>query len=161
VELEAVPHRNDPGRIGFSYSLHDGYESNVQIVPAGTALIIQNFRLRRVRAISAGESVSLSIDPDSSRCHDSDLLFVWESRCESIEITTNSAGTLVIEARAPGSTNPEFHYWGGRGGRFTGPPVPSGPGTLALPVVAGTYHVMIGIPDGLAPQRFDVVTSMR
>src|SRR5688572_653097 len=161
VEFNAGPHPSGPSRIGFSYAIHEGYEKSVEIVPAGPAAIIHDFQLRRVRAIAAGEPVSFSVGPDSSRCFDSDMFFVWDSRCESFDIIATKPGTLVVDARGgSGGIVPEFYYWT-VWGEALGPRVLPEPGIWTLPVAAGTYHVMVSIPDGPAPQRFDIITSLR
>jgi hypothetical protein len=148
------------GGIGYIYSFHEGYETNIQWVPTGTTTAVQNLRLRPVRRISAGGSIVISVEPDSSLCSDLEDWWVSNSRCEIVRIEA-TAGTLVVEARAAeaGGVVP-LVFWattGNYGGLITRPV----PGTVSIPVRGGTYQIFVGIPDGMASQRFEVMTSLR
>lgn len=160
VELEAGHHPHYPGAIGYVYALHEGHEPNIQMVPAGTPEIIQDLRMRSVRALTAGESIAISVEPDSSRCSDLEDLWVLSSRCEVVQITTDTAGTLLVEARAADGGSAPTMFWATTG-EYAGVPQQTGPGVVSIPVRGGTYRVFVGTPAGLASRRFDVVTSLR
>ena len=53
-----------------------------QALPSATPNIVKNVRLRRTRTINAGQSIVISIDPDSSLAYDGEdwmaLDWVWE-----------------------------------------------------------------------------------
>jgi hypothetical protein len=158
VEFEAGPW---PGHgIGYAYSWHDGYETDIQWVPTGSTTAVQNFRLRPVRRISAGASTVVSVEPDSSLCSDLEDWWVLNSRCEVVRIEA-TAGTLVVEARAveAGGVVP-LVFWATTG-NYAGSITRPGPGTVSIPARGGTYQIFVGIPDGTASQRFDVLTLLR
>ena len=46
-------------------------------------------------------------------------------------------------------------------GNYAGIPARVGPSTVSIPVRGGTYQIFVGIPDGTAPERFDVVSALR
>lgn len=160
VEFEAASHPQYPGAIGYVYALHEGHEANIQMVPAGTPEIIQDLRMRAVRALNAGDSITISVEPDSSRCSDLEDWWVLGSRCEIVQITTDTAGTLLVEARAADGGSAPTMFWATTGD-YAGVPQQTGPGVISIPVRGGTYSVFIGTPAGLASRRFDVVTSLR
>jgi hypothetical protein len=149
------------GGIGYAYSRHDGYETNIQWLPTGSTSAVQSFRLRPVRRISAGASTVVSVEPDSSLCSDlEDLWGVLDHRCEVVRIEA-TAGTLVVEARAAeGGGVVPMVFWATTG-NYAGLITRPGPGTVSIPVQGGTYQIFVGIPDGTASQRFDVSTLLR
>lgn len=158
VEFEAGPW---PGRgIGYVYSLHANYETNIQWVPTGSTTAVQNLRLRPIRRISAGVSTVVSVEPDSSLCSDLEDLWVLNSRCEAVQIEA-PAGTLVVEARAveAGAAVP-LVFWA-TSGNYASPPTRPGPGTVSIPAGGGAYKIFVGIPDKAASQRFEVLTLHR
>jgi hypothetical protein len=148
------------GGIGYLYTFHDGYETNIQWVPTGTSNGVQNLRLRPVRRINAGASIVISVEPDSSLCSDLEDWWVSNSRCEVVRIEA-TAGTLVVEARAAeaGGVVPSA-YWA-TSGNYAGFPTRPGPSTVSIPARGGTYAIFVGIPDGKTSQRLEVVTSLR
>lgn len=158
VEFEPGPWSR--GGIGYAFSRHDGYETNIQWLPTGSANAVQSFRLRPVRRISAGRSTVVSVEPDSSLCSDlEDLWGVLDHRCEVVRIDA-TAGTLVVEARAAAGGVVPLVFWATTG-NYAGVITRPGPGTVSIPVQGGTYQIFVGIPDGAASQRFDVLTLLR
>ncbi|HEX7780464.1 MAG TPA: hypothetical protein VF424_14550, partial [Vicinamibacterales bacterium] len=145
---------------GRIHSWHDGYEFNIQWVPTDSATAVQDFRLRPVRRISAGASIVLSVEPDSSLCSDLEDWWVLDHRCEVVQIEA-TAGTLVIEARAAETGGVVPYVFWATTGNYAGFPTRPGPGTVSIPVRGGTYRIFVGIPEGTASQRFDVLTSLR
>jgi len=148
------------GGIGYVYSFDEGHENNIQWVPTGTTKGVQNLRLRSVRTISAGASIAISVEPDSSVCSDLEGWWVSNSRCEVVRIVA-AAGTLVVEARAAdaGGVAPSI-FWA-TSGNYAGLPTRQGPGVVSIPASGGTYFVFVGLPDGTPSQRVDVLTSLR
>jgi hypothetical protein len=146
--------------IGYVYSFADGYETNIQWVPPGSQAPVQNLHLRRIRVVRAGEATSVAVEPTSSLCSDLEDLWVLSSRCEVLRIEAK-AGTLVVEARA-GETDDvvPLVFWATTG-NYAGSPTRPGPGTVSIPAGGGTYQIFVGILDGTASQRFDVLTSLR
>jgi hypothetical protein len=60
----------------------------VQAVPSGTADVVKDLRLRRVRTVNAGESLVISIDPQSSVAYDGEdwqrMDWVWKSSTSAL-----------------------------------------------------------------------------
>jgi hypothetical protein len=164
LEFEPRPWPPDPLKdvrgIGYVYSSHAGFEANFQWVPTNSTTAVQNFRLRPIRLIRAGASTVITVEPDSSLCLDLEDLWAVNHRCEVVHIEA-PAGTLVVEARAPetGGVVP-FVVWATTG-NYKGVPTRPEPGTVSIPVGGGSYRIFVGIPDGMASQRFDVLTSLR
>ncbi len=148
------------GGIGYVYSFHEGYETDIQWVPTGSTTAVLNLHLRPIRRISAGASTVVSVEPDSSLCSDLEDWWVGTSRCEVVRIEA-TAGTLVVEARAAeaGGVVPVV-FWA-TSGNYAGLITRPGPGTVSIPARGGTYLIFVGTPDGMASQRFEVLTSLR
>ena len=146
--------------IGYAYSSHDGYETNIQWLPTSSTTAFQIFRLRPVRRINAGASTLVSVEPDSSLCSDLEDLWVLDRRCEVVRIDA-TAGTLVVEARAAEGAGAVPTVFWATTGAYAGPITRPGPGTVSIPVRGGTYQIFVGIPEGTASQRVEVLTSLR
>lgn len=145
---------------GVIYALYEGYQPNIQSLPRGTADIVENLRLRRVRTVTAGQSITVSIAPESSLCSDLEDWWLLTSRCESVQILVDRPGTLTIEARAADAGVIPVVFFA-TSGRYTTPQLP-GPGTASVGVQGGErYRIFVGIPSGIAADRYDVSTSMR
>jgi hypothetical protein len=145
--------------LGFVYSFHDGYETDVQWVPMSSSPAVRDMRLRPTRSIPAGESIVLSVDATSSLCTDLEDLWVMESRCE-IVVIESGAGMLNVEARpAVGGSAPSILWYtsGNYGGLITRP----APGAVAIPVRGGTYRVLVAVPEGAPSQQFNVTTTLQ
>jgi hypothetical protein len=146
--------------IGYVYSRHDGYETDIQWLPTGTASAVQNFRLRPVRSINAGAATVVSIESDSSLCSDLEDSWVLSHRCAVVRIDA-VAGTLVVEARAAEGGSVLPIVFEATTGSYAGDTTHPAPGTVSIPVLGGTYRIFVGIPDGTAPLRVDVLTLLR
>jgi hypothetical protein len=145
--------------LGFVYSFQDGYEADVQWVPAGSSSAVQDLRLRPTRSIPAGESIVVSVDATSSLCTDLEDLWRMDSRCE-IVVIESGAGVLNVEARPlAGGPDPSIYWYtsGNYAGRITRP----APGAVAIPVRGGTYRILVAVPDGAASQQFNVTTTLQ
>jgi hypothetical protein len=152
----AIGHEFAPGP-GYMYSFADGYETNVQWVQAGGSVLVQDIHLRRVRTIRAGQSTSLSVGPASSLCTDLEDWWLLGNRCEIFRIES-AAGTLKVEVRGgSGSTAPVV--FAATSGNYTSS-YQRGPSMLSIPAGGGTYTIFVGLPEGSAPARFDVVTAL-
>ena len=154
----AIGHQYAPG-IGYIYSFAPGYETNVQWVPPGGPLLVQNLQLRPERPIRPGESTSVSVGPTSMLCTDLEDWWLLGNRCEVIQVES-SAGTLIVDVRAASDAAVPLLFWatsGNYAGRITRP----SPSTVSIPVSGGTYRIFVGLPEGTPTERFDVVTSLR
>ena len=136
----------------------------VQAVPWGTADIVKNLHLRRVRSVNAGESIVVSIDSDSSLAFDGEdwmrMDWVWEK----LHVRVADAGTLTVAARpASGGHVPQIAVfcvyladncltdW-----------VDAQPGTAARRVKANSlFEIRLAIPREMTPQRYEVATSLQ
>jgi hypothetical protein len=159
VELNAAPDSRLPGAFGYIYTALAGYQGDVQILPAGVTPITKNLRMSPVRRIEAGQSTTVSLLADSPLCWPNDEdLFDWTRRCEIVHVTARTAGTLVIEARTAAGGVPSIYF--DASGFYEGPPVSTVPGTVLVPVPAGTTTVFIAVPSGTVA-KVDVFTSLR
>jgi hypothetical protein len=109
--------------------------------------------------IYTGQSTTVSLLADSPLCWPNDEdLFDWTRRCEIVHVTARTAGTLVIEARTAAGGVPSIYF--DASGFYEGPPVSTVPGTVLVPVPAGTTTVFIAVPSGTVA-KVDVFTSLR
>ena len=154
----AIGHQYAPG-IGYLYSFAPGYEIDIQWVPAGGPLLVQNLQLQRLRTIGAGQSTSVSVRPTSALCTDLEDWWLLGNRCEVIHVES-AAGTLVVDVRGEGSSVVPFVF-AATSGNYAGGWTRPGPSTVSIPATGGTYRIFVGIPEGTPTQRFDVVTSLR
>ena len=146
---------------GLVHTWRDGYQQTVQLLPLGTTEIVQNIRLRRSRVVRAGESFTSIVEPDSSMCTDLEDWFVWTRRCEFIVITTETTGTLVVDARESAGGAPlPLIFFQTTGNYTTTQNV--GTGVVSVGVTAGQkYTVLVGAPVDMPAQRYEVATSVR
>jgi hypothetical protein len=138
------------------YSWLDDYVPNVQLWQPDL-----NFRLRRERTVTAGQSFSVSIELDSSMCSDLEDWWVLTHRCESVTIVPERDGTLVVDARddATGRTVPLVFF--ATSGFYTSVQT-VGKGVVSVGVHAGErYHVFVGVPGAATPQRYELSTAVR
>lgn len=83
--------RDAVGGVGSAMAERDGYESDSRYIgPRAASEIAQDFRLYRIRKITPGESVSLTVQPDDPSCGFDD-----EWVCRTVRITIAAAGTLT------------------------------------------------------------------
>ena len=143
------PYRNPPiVAVGAS----NGEGGNLQLLNwAGGDTLVKNLRIRRIKTVEAGDSIALSIDPDSSLCS-------WEfetSRdmiCEYLTIRFEGPGTLTVEARSlDGGTVVPLVGWDFRGT----------PGAASFRIQqTGSFRIGINLAIGhdRGPQRYEVRT---
>jgi len=84
---------------GVMYGFMEGFATNVQLLPRGSAEIGQNLRLRPVRRIDVGQSIEVTVEPDSSLCSDLEHLYALSYRCEFVDVVAPTPGTLLLELR--------------------------------------------------------------
>jgi len=157
--VEFNPRQHPVYKLGYVYTIRDGYESDVQWVPESPSPVIRNMRIRPTRPLVPGGSTVVTLDSMSSLCTDLEDNWFEGARCETVVIESG-AGMLTVEARsAAGGTLPAIYWYttGNYAGRVTWP----APGTAAIPVRAGTFRVMVGIPDGFPTEQFNVTTSLK
>ena len=148
------------GVYGYIYSVFEGYDTNVQPLPSGSN-VVQNLRLRPVRRIDVGQSIEVTVEPDSSLCSDLEDLFALTYRCEFVGVVAPTPGTLLVEIRGgTGGVVPTV-FWT-TSGNYAGPIIRSPDvSTAPIQIRGGTYGILAGIPAGSAPQRLTVHTSMK
>jgi hypothetical protein len=149
------------GAAGLIYGILDGFATNVQLLPLGSAEIVQNLRLRPVRRIDVGRSTEVTVEPDSSLCSDREDLFALSYRCEFVDVVAPAPGTLLVEIRGSvGGVVPTV-FWTTSGNYF-GPIIRSPDiSTALIQIRGGTYGILAGIPAASAPQRLTLRTSMK
>ena len=146
---------------GVIYSWPAGYEGSIQVLPRGSPDIVQNLRLRRSRTVSVGQSITVSIEPESSLCSDLEDWYLLTRRCENFEILVGKSGTLTVDARPTEASGIVPVPFFATTGDYTSRQDPQ-PGTVSIGVLAGKrYRVFVGIPSGIEAQRYDVSTSLR
>lgn len=143
--------------VGFAVVEASGFERYSRFIP-GTDPLIQNFRIRRVRRIAAGESVRVTVAPDDSVCDKT----VWPGReliCEIVHVVPNRGGMLRVEVVPiiAGSAAPILEVGAINGIHGTGG------NPVSLQAVAGDdYQAIIELPAGFREdQSFLLTTSLR
>lgn len=152
-------------------SSSSAYQWMVQEIPRGPSQIVQNVRLRPVRRpIVAGESMRLSIEPDSSHAFDWEYA-PWELASygrfdgivrlgrlwESFTVSPVREGVLTVDVRSEIGGSAPFLWCD-----FVGCPGFNVHGPVSIPVRASAvYDFRIEIPRGSAPQPFVITTSLQ
>ena len=149
-----------------------GYEWMVQEIPRGPRQIVQNVRLRpRRTALWAGDSMQVSIDPDSSLAFDPEYA-PWELASfgksygvvrtdrlvEWFYVLPMRDGVLTVDVRPENGGSVPFLVcdWVGCHGLNT-----PGPVSFAVRAGARALDFRVEIPRGWAPQRYVVMTSVK
>ena len=139
-----------------------GHWTTLQGLPWGVREVVHNVRLRPVRTLAAGQSMHLSIDPDSSLAWDRDwdpwFRPDFDTLREAFFVSVHADGLLTIDARpqaggiVPGLTC-----------QYVGCPNWQVQGTVSLRVEArwSPLYFNIEIPRASAPQRYEIQTSLR
>lgn len=137
-----------------------GHWTVVQLLPWDATEIVHNVRLRPVTTLAAGQSMALSIQPDSSLRWDPEwdpwTFVAYDALWEEFRVSVHSDGVLTIDVQSDGATVATLscQYVGCPSFRIQGP--------VSIPVRAGaTLYFSIEIPRNRAPQLFDVQTSLR
>ena len=92
--------RLDNGDSSITWAFADGYESHTRYIRGNSA---QNFRLRRIERILAGQSWSVTVHRNDSLCHTDfyELFFGFPGSgflCRTVRVIAQSDGVLQIEA---------------------------------------------------------------
>jgi hypothetical protein len=136
----------------------------VQAVPWGTADIVKNLHLRRVRSVDAGQSIVTSIDADSSLAYDGEDFLRMDWVSEKFHVRVDDAGTLTVAVRpASGGIVPQIGVacvYVADNCLSDGVEAP--PGTAVRRVKANSvFEIRLAIPSRMAPQRYEVATSLQ
>src|SRR5687767_5095588 len=159
AEFQLSPKPLGVGVHGYIYTVDESYETSVQPLMFGSN-VVQNLRLRRPRQIDVGESMTVTVEPDSSLCSDLEDLFAFGYRCEYVRVAARSPGTLRIEMRADAGGGVPTVFWTTTG-NYAGIIVRSSdPSVVSIPIRGGVYGIMAGIPVGVPAQQVTVHTSM-
>jgi hypothetical protein len=140
-----------------------GRWTTVQLLPWGSADIVQNVRLRRVRTIAAGQSMPLSIEPDSSLVWDQEWdpweFLSFDTVWEQFLVSTDRDGILTVDVRPEpgGGPVPTLSC------PYDGCPAAKAQGAVSIPLQSrwSPFYFSIAIPRGIAPQRYEVLTSLQ
>ena len=129
-----------PGCAGPSEDPQPGcaYDPDTRYIAANGPRATQNFRLRRMTRIGAGQPATITIAPGDRMCG----FDVLESICRSVRVVAPSTGTMKVEAVPVGATSVPARLYllaVGSGVQATGSPA-------AIGVQAGTEVIVsVGI----------------
>jgi hypothetical protein len=152
VRPEHLRSNKHPGVIIRAYTADPQYTGSTQLLDGHGASAVKNFCLRGSRTITAGGSTRVAIHADSSLCDLGELSTT--TICEIVRVHYPKDGTLTIAARGSSDVVPTLRIWRGA----------SATGALSIPVSTEdmeSIDVAIAVPVGMAPQRYDVSTSLR
>jgi hypothetical protein len=160
AEFDSAPIPWADRGVAYVYAWTDEHEVNVQVVHGGSTSLVQDLRMRRIRHVTAGASVDVAVEADSSACTDlEDWWALINRRCEVVRVEATRPGLLRIEARAVGGGAAPFLFFATSGNY--GGLQKTGDGFLTVPALGGTYTVYIALPVGVTAQDFEVVTSLQ
>jgi len=161
IQLSAI----QPGNVNATIraSAAEEYVPNTQLVRV-TDVAEKNIRLRRLRTITMGQSATIRFDADSSRCTKPGTTGICESLrirypttfVERLEVIANGAGavpTLVADT-LEGDQHLRFLF-----SRVVGQGViviHADPEWWDL-YISTVFTLEVSIPDGAAPQQYDVI----
>jgi hypothetical protein len=150
------------GNGAFWGDIKGGHWTNVQMLPWQMTDVVQNVRLRPVRTLQAGQSLSLSVEPDSSLVWDYEwdpwdfpsFDRVWEEFLVSVP----TDGALTVDVRPPAGGIP-----GTLTCRYVGCPSWHVESTVSIHVEArwSPFYFSVEIPRARAPQQYEIQTSFR
>jgi hypothetical protein len=139
-----------------------GHWTTVQLLPWGTPDVVQNVSLRPVRTLAAGQSMGLSVEPDSSLAWDKEW-DPWEfpsfdTLAQEFVVSVQTDGVLTIDARPEAGGNVATLTC-----PYVGCPAWRVQGTVSIPVEArwSPFYFSVEIPRASAPQRYAIQTSLR
>jgi hypothetical protein len=163
-ETDQLDFLGNPNVVGIVRSGND-----VQLLPAGAADIVTNLRRRRVRAISAGQSIEVSIQPDSPHFLDAPYIGDHFGTSNRIDVTRLSemfiveiprSGMLTIQTTGAGVTLRELCTYGPEDCGYTSF-VRSLSSISGSVVEKSVYEISVVIPSGMAPQRLQISTALQ
>jgi hypothetical protein len=157
VEFEPGPSRT--GQIGILFSLHQDYETNVQVVPDGSNSVVLNLRLRDIRLLTPGERVAVDGGADSTRCTDLENYFLMDQRCEVVRVVVDRPGCVFVTARTATGAVPSM--FPATSGNYGPGPCRAAPDAWWIHALGGSYMIFLVLPDGSAAQQFEVTTSLQ
>jgi hypothetical protein len=165
-ETDQLDFLGNPNVVGIVRSGND-----VQLLLAGAADIVTNLRRRRVQAISAGQSIEMSIQPDSPRFLDalamyigdhfgtsnridltrlSEMFIVEIPRSGMLTVQTTTAGVTLHEWCSDGPEDCAYANFARSSGRISGPVYEK-----------SVYEITVVIPSGMTPQRVQISTALQ
>lgn len=134
-----------------------GHWTTVQLLPWGTTDVGHDVRLRPARTLTAGQSMGLSVEPDSSLAWDQEwdpwVFPSFDTLAEEFRVSVQTDGLLTIDVRPEAGGNVATLTC-----PYTGCQVQ---GTVSFPVKAGALLFRVEIPRTSAPQRHEIQTSLR
>ena len=142
--------------------------NDTQLLPGGVADIVRDLHYHHVPTIDAGGSIAVSIEPDSSRLvvlAASDFFktsnpFDLNRLRETFRIVVGGSGTLTVGVQSGIGATLQAHCSSGpeECGYVT---FTQSSGSISGHVQAGTiYEVNVSIPSAMAPQRYELTTSL-
>jgi hypothetical protein len=150
--LNAARRHGGPNKFGLlrAWTENEEFRGHTQRLDWQETDIVTHVRLRRIRTIDAGQSIDVTVGPDSPLCESGGLSL--ETVCEWVRVRYSRAGTLTVGAHSESGTVPTVRGW-----------MVAGAGTVSFPVSTGRSdcaEIAIAIPVGSRPQRFSVTTSL-
>jgi hypothetical protein len=144
---------NGPNRFGLlrAWTENEEFRGNTHRLDWHGTNTMKHVRLRRVRMIEAGQSIEVTVEPDSPLCESGGLSL--ETVCEWVRVRYQRNGTLTVEAHAESGNVPTVRSW-----------LASGNGIVSFPVTidrSDCAEIAIAIPVGSPSQRFRVSTSLQ
>ena len=130
-----------------------GYEFYTRYVIAPTEEVKENFRLLRVRRITAGQSATVTVTPEARVCG-GDWSPGRETICAAIRIVSATNGILTVRALPSdgGSALASLTVSSSKGGGMGNP--------VSIPVFGGTENeAILALPWGLTASRSFVVET--
>jgi hypothetical protein len=131
----------------------EGYDWYWRTVVGSSSHLVENFRIHRIKRVTAGDSIVLSVTPDIGDCTG------WQyPPCGRLRVTASAGGNLTIEAIPTQASAglPSIEVCCASGSEVYGNPV-------TLPVTAGSeVWVEVGQTRGATPsQSVTVKTSLQ
>ena len=138
-----------------------GHWTTVQLLP-WTPEVVHNVRLRPVRTLTAGQSMGLSVAPDSSLVWDKEwdpwVFPSFDALAEEFRVSVQTNGLLTIDVRPEAGDHVATLTC-----PYVGCPAWRVQGTVSIPVEArwSPFYFSVEIPRASAPQRYEIQTSLR
>ena len=139
-----------------------GHWTTVQLLPWGTRDVVQNVRLRPVRTLAPGQSMGLSVEPDSPLAWDQEwdpwVFLSFDTLREEFRVSVQTDGVLTIDVRPEAGSSVATLTC-----PYVGCPAWRVQGTVSIPVEArwSPFYFSVEIPRASAPQRYEIQTSLR